>query len=106
LKDSIEANYKIKHSAGQYAEMLNIAPKSLSKISKTHFNKTITDLIGERIIMEAKRELYLSSKSVKVIASELGFDDPYYFSRYFKNFTEVSPEYYRANVGFVRSSNP
>jgi len=104
LKNYIESNYRTKHSASDYAEMLSISPKALSKLTKTHFNKTLTDLISERIIIEAKRELYLTNKSVKEIAYELGYNDEYYFSRFFKKNAEVSPQLYRETVGFDRAS--
>jgi YesN/AraC family two-component response regulator len=100
LKDAIEEHFKNKHSASDYADMLNISPKALAKLAKTHFNKTITDLIAERIIVEAKRELYLTNKPVKEIAYELGYDDEYYFSRFFKTNADVSPQLYRDTVGF------
>jgi AraC-like DNA-binding protein len=83
--------------------MLNISPKALAKITKTHFNKTITDLIAERIIIEAKRELYLTSKAIKEIAYDLGFQDEYYFSRFFKTNADVSPQLFRDTVGFARA---
>ncbi|MCV9929903.1 helix-turn-helix domain-containing protein [Flavobacterium sp. LS1R49] len=100
LKDAIEDNFKTKHSAGNYAAMLNISPKALAKLSKNYFNKTLTDLIAERIIIEAKRELYLTNKTVKEIAYELGYDDEHYFSRFFKTNADVSPQIYRETVGF------
>jgi YesN/AraC family two-component response regulator len=103
LKDAIEEHYKTKHSASDYADLLNISVNALAKISKNHFNKTLTDLIAERIIIEAKRELYLTSKAVKQVAYELGFNDEYYFSRFFKNNTNVSPKLYRDTVGFARA---
>lgn len=103
LKDYIELHFKTKHSASDYADMLNITPKALAKITKTHFNKTLTDLISERIIIEAKRDLYLTNKSVKEIAHDLGYDDEYYFSRFFKNNADVSPQIYRETVGFARA---
>jgi len=103
LKDAIEKDFKTKHSASNYADTLNISPKALAKITKTHFNKTLTELISERIIIEAKRELYLTNKTVKEIAYELGYDDEFYFSRFFKNNTDVSPQSYRETVGFARA---
>ncbi|MBU1822049.1 MAG: helix-turn-helix domain-containing protein [Bacteroidetes bacterium] len=103
LKDSIEQHFKSKHSASDYAELLHITPKALSKITKTHFNKTITDLISERIVIESKRELYLTDKPVKQIAWELGYPDEYYFSRFFKNHAEVSPQMFRESVGFAKA---
>ncbi|MCD0463871.1 helix-turn-helix domain-containing protein [Flavobacterium sp. ENC] len=102
LKDAIEDHFKTKHSAGHYAEMLNISPKALAKLSKNYFNKTLTDLIAERIIIEAKRELYMTNKTVKEIAYQLGYDDEHYFSRFFKTNADVSPQLYRETVGFGR----
>ena len=103
LKNLIETHYKTKHSASEYAELLNISPKALAKITKNHFNKTLTNLISERIIIEAKRELYLTNKSVKEIAYALGYDDEHYFSRFFKKKMDISPTLYRETVGFARA---
>lgn len=102
LKNAIEEHYRTKHSASDYASLLNISPSALAKITKSYFNKTLTALIAERIVIEAKRELYLTSKAVKQIAYELGFNDEYYFSRFFKTNANVSPQIYRETVGFAR----
>lgn len=104
LKNAIELHYKTLHTASDYADILAITPKALAKLTKTHFNKTLTHLIAERIIIEAKRELYLTNKTVKEIAYELGYNDEYYFSRFFKKNTEVAPQLYRETVGFDRAN--
>lgn len=105
LKSFIEIHFKIKHSPSDYADLLNITPKALAKITKKHFNKTLSNLIAERIIIEAKRELYLTNKSVKEIAYKLGYEDEHYFSRFFKTNANVSPQLYRDTVGFARAIN-
>lgn len=105
LKDAIENNFKKKHSASDYAAMLNITPQALARITRTHLNKTLTSLIAERIVIEAKRELYLTNKPVKQIAYELGYEDEYYFSRFFKTNADVSPQVYRDTVGFDRQAS-
>lgn len=79
-----------------------LAPNSLGRITKMHFSKTLSGLIADWIIIEAKRELYLTNKTIKEIAYELGYDDEYYFSRFFKSKTDVSPQSYRDTVGFNR----
>lgn len=103
LKDAIEEHYRKLHAPGDYADMLNISTRALNKLSKAHFNRTLSNLISERLIIEAKRELYLTSKPVKTIAYELGFEDEFYFSRFFKHNAEVSPNVYRSTVGFARA---
>jgi AraC family transcriptional regulator, transcriptional activator of pobA len=100
LKNAIEKDFKTKHSASDYADSLNISVRALAKITKSYFNKTLTDLISERIIIEAKRELYLTHKSIKEIAFDLGYNDEHYFSRFFKNNADVSPQMFRETVGF------
>ncbi len=105
LKDAIEKDFKKKHSASEYAETLNISAKALAKITKSYFNKTITELISERIVIEAKRELYLTKKTVKEIAYELGYEDEHYFSRFFRTNADVSPQLYRETVGFGRADS-
>jgi AraC-like DNA-binding protein len=101
LKEAIETNFKSRHTASDYAGILHISPKALGKLTKKHFSKTLTELISERIVIEAKRELYQTSKTIKTIAYELGYDDEFYFSRFFKKNTDISPQLYRETVGFA-----
>ena len=103
LQNAIETNFKTLHSPGDYGELLHISTKALNKASKAHFNKTLSDLIAERRIIEAKRELYLTAKAVKEIAFELGYEDEFYFSRYFKKKVGVSPQIFRDKVGFDKA---
>jgi AraC family transcriptional regulator, transcriptional activator of pobA len=103
LKEAIEKDFKFKHAPNDYAVLLNISPNALAKITKRHFNKTLSNLITERIVIEAKRELYLTNKSIKEVAYELGYDDEYYFSRFFKKNVKISPQLYRETVGFGKA---
>ncbi len=103
LKDAIEENFRAKHSPSDYAAMLYVTTKTLTKVSKLHYNKTLSNVINERIIIEAKRELFLTNKPVKEIAYELGYEDEYYFSRFFKINANVSPQKYRETVVFARA---
>jgi AraC family transcriptional regulator, transcriptional activator of pobA len=104
LKLYIEQHFKTKHSASEYASLLNISAKALAKIAKSHFNKTLSHLINERIIIEAKRELFITNKTIKEIAYELGYEDEFYFSRFFKINTDISPQLYRDTVGYGRGA--
>ena len=103
LKMAIEENFKSKHLPIEYSSMLNISQKSLAKYIKNHYYKTFTELITERILIEAKRELYLTNKTVKEIAFGLGYEDEHYFSRFFKKNTQISTQQYRETVGFGKA---
>lgn len=95
---AIEKYYSTRHRPAEYASLLNVTVKTLNRITKSQLNKTVTELISGRIVTEAKRELYLTSKPVKEIAARLGFDDEAYFSRFFKRHTGIPPGGYRKTV--------
>jgi len=104
LVDAIEENFRKQHATSEYSDLLGIPAKALARLTKKYLDKTLTDLIGERIMIEAKRELYLTSKPVKEIAYKLGFSDEYYFSRFFKKRADISPQIYRDTVGSGREA--
>lgn len=95
----LEENFLKEKSVSFYATKLNLSTSSLSKKIKQQLNKTPTQLIQERVVLEAKKMLHLSHKSVKEIAFELQFEDAFYFSRYFKKAVGLSPLNYRKEVG-------
>jgi AraC family transcriptional activator of pobA len=103
LKTAIEEHFASLHSPGDYAGLLNISNAALNKVVKGTVNKTLSQLIAERIITEGKRRLYLSAKPVKQIAFELGYNDEFYFSRFFKTNVGASPQLFRDTVGFDRA---
>ena len=98
LVNAVEELFRRKHKPADYAKLLNVTVKTLNRIVKQHLAKTVSDMISERIITQAKHELYLSEKPVKQLAFELGFDDVAYFSRFFKVQTCVSPDVYRKSL--------
>jgi AraC family transcriptional activator of pobA len=104
LKAAIEEYFVSLHSPGDYARLLNISAAALNKVVKSSLDKTLSQLIAERIIVEAKRQLYLTATPVKQIAFELGYDDEFYFSRFFKGHVGVSPQLFRDTVGFDRAN--
>lgn len=98
LRTLIELHYRETKSPSDYADKLNISTKALGKLVKENFGRTLTDMIQERVVYEAKHQLFTTDKSIKEIADYLGYEDPYYFSRLFKNVTSVSPEKYRQTI--------
>jgi AraC family transcriptional regulator, transcriptional activator of pobA len=95
LRQLLDARYRELHKPSQYAELLHLAPKTLTKLVKAHLHKTPTELIRERLVRQAKWELLHTTKPVKQVAFELGFEDVFYFSRLFKRATGCSPSFFR-----------
>jgi AraC-like DNA-binding protein len=87
----VELNFKKLHSVSDYANRLGVSPKSITKHFQKLGRKTPSDFIKNRILLEAKRLLIYTDKTVKEIAFELGFNDPAYFTRFFTKATQKSP---------------
>ena len=85
---------KIK-SATEYADLLNITQKHLNRIVKSITQKTTTEIITDRIILEAKRQLLYTDKTLNEIAFDLGFSDYTYFSRLFKKYVLMTASDFR-----------
>jgi AraC-like DNA-binding protein len=82
-----------------YAAKFMLSTSAFGKKIKHQFGKTPTQLIQDRVILEAKKLLHLTHKSIKEISAELNFEDEFYFSRYFKKNVGLSPLRYREDVG-------
>jgi AraC-like DNA-binding protein len=91
LEQLIDKHFKTKKSPREYANLMNLSEKHLNRISKECLNKTTTELIAERVVLEAKRLLIHSKQNVSQIAAELGYDNNSYFSRFFKKHSEQTP---------------
>ncbi len=91
IKENIENNY----CAGSYAKLLNIPLKKLIREVKQETNKTPCNIITEQVIEEAKELLLTTGNSSKMIAYQLGFQEPYYFIKYFKKNVGVTPTQFR-----------
>ncbi|HKJ42995.1 MAG TPA: helix-turn-helix domain-containing protein [Sunxiuqinia sp.] len=87
FKELIEKNYVKEKSVSAYAEMLNMNPTCLNEVTKKSAGITAGEMIRNRIIDEAKQKLFSTDLSGKEIAYSLGFEDPSYFSRFFKKYT-------------------
>jgi AraC family transcriptional regulator, transcriptional activator of pobA len=91
----VEIHFRDKHSVADYAELLAMAPKTLSnKFHKLNLTQP-NEIIKDRIILEAKRLLTYSSMSVKEIAYDLGYEDPAYFNRLFASRAGDTPVTFR-----------
>jgi AraC family transcriptional activator of pobA len=91
----VNNHYKQEHSVTYYAEILGVSVKTLiGHLNKTH-GVSPKQLIQKRFILEAKRLLSYSSLSVSEVGYEIGFEDPNYFSRFFRSHEKMTPLEFR-----------
>jgi AraC-like DNA-binding protein len=79
----------------QICEYLNMSESSLQKCFKKDTGSTIKSYINSALLRIAKEKLLLTDMHIKEIAYALKFSDEFYFSRYFKRHSGMSPRVYR-----------
>ncbi|RBP28497.1 AraC family transcriptional regulator [Oceanihabitans sediminis] len=91
----VEQHFKTKHTVKEYAQLLFKSPKTLSNLFKKYGDTTPQQFIQNRIMLEAKRLLTYTDKTISEIGFELGFSDVQAFSRFFSKQEGVSPQKFR-----------
>ncbi len=84
-----------------YAERMHISERQLSYLCKKTLNKKPSEIMLERVILEAKRLIIHSDLSIAAISEELNYNDSSYFIRLFKKATKLTPEQFRKEQ-FIR----
>jgi len=87
----VEIYFKTKHTVQEYAKLLNKSPKTLSNLFLKLSKRKPLQIIHDRKLLEARRMLRYTDKSIKEIAYNLGFEDIQTFSRFFKKHEKISP---------------
>lgn len=82
-------------TASDFARQLNIHVNHLNRAVKAITDKTTTQIIGERILQEAKIMLKHSQWNVSEISDALGFAEVTHFNNFFKKHVEISPLKFR-----------
>ncbi len=91
----LEKHYKTWKKPADYAAALSITVSHLNDTIKDNTGFSVSHHIQETVLLEAKRQLYHTSFTVKEIAYALGYDDQGYFIRLFKKVTGSTPIAFR-----------
>ena len=79
----------------QYASRLGMTAARLNRLTRAEAGQPALELVHERLTREACRRLAYIAAPAATLAAELGFDDPAYFSRFFKRRTGMTPQRWR-----------
>lgn len=98
LQKLIDLHFKTHRQPSDYAELMHMSTRHLSRICNEVLGQSTGDLVHERILLEAKRLLTYSKEPVAHIAYTLGYEDVSYFIRFFKQHTLLTPKAFRENL--------
>ncbi|MGN8114190.1 helix-turn-helix domain-containing protein [Labrys sp. 22185] len=80
----------------RYVAALGTTPHLLARACGTSHGLSVKAFIDRRRLIEAKRLLVFTIRSVEDVAYEIGFRDPAYFSRFFRKHAGAPPGQWRA----------
>lgn len=96
--EAVRNNFEHNYPVSEFARMLETTEMKLNELSKLHAGKTAQNVIYGLVTSEAKRMLRYEDLSVKEVAYKLGFNDPFYFSNFFKKQSGISPKQYKESA--------
>jgi len=96
FRQCLEHNYREHIAIEAYARELRASVVCLRRACLAAVGLSPMEIIHQRLVVEAQRQLRYTTKSVTEIAYHLGFEDPAYFSRFFTRRMKITP------VGFRR----
>lgn len=97
----LEENFRRNEGVSFYANKMNMSERNLNIICKNNFQKSVSEIIETRKLIEAKRMLLYTDKSVSEIGYELGYNEKSYFTRVFHSRMELTPSRYREMSGNI-----
>jgi len=91
----LEDNFRRDEGVSFYAGKMNMSERNLNLICKNNFQKSVSEIIETRKLIEAKKMLLHTEKSVSEIGYELGYNEKSYFTRVFHAKMGVTPSGFR-----------
>lgn len=88
-------NYTVQRHTAFYASQLSITSQHLCMIIKQRTGRSVSDIIADMVIMDAKSQLKATTLTIQEISYALNFPNVSFFGKYFKRYVGVSPQKFR-----------
>ena len=102
FRKSVKQSSSPMKSIREYAAELNITTVHLNRICQSTMGKSALEVVHDFLFLEAKKYIQHTDYSISEIAYRLNFEDPAYFSRYFKKMAGVPPKIFRSKSNSSR----
>ncbi|CAM3505283.1 AraC family transcriptional regulator [Zobellia roscoffensis] len=93
----VESNFRTTRNVKDYAQKLMISTKHLSKVVNVFTLNTAKHFIDQYVVLEIKRALLSTDKSLKEISYDIGFDEVTNFTKFFKKHTDLTPKEFKSS---------
>ena len=100
----VDEHHKKHWTVANYSDAIGITPSHLNAICQRVRATSALQIINARLIVAARRELAYTERNISGVATSLGFEDPSYFSRFFRRETGMAPGEYRKRSGTLEGA--
>ena len=94
----LEENFRRPEGVDFYAEKLFMSARNLNLICHNILQKSVSEIIETRKLIEAKNLLITTNKTISEIGFELGYNEKAYFTTVFKKKTGQTPSEFRQEM--------
>lgn len=99
----LEENFRRPQGVSFYSEKLFMTTRNLNLICQSILNKSVSEIIETRKLIEAKNLLIYTDKSLSEIGFEIGFNEKTYFTSVFRKVTGMTPTAFRDEMRMLIS---
>lgn len=105
VKEVIDTEFKNHLTNNELVSIVNANGYDAQSLVKNKVGLSIKNMLANKRLLESKKDLVFTDKSVKEISFDMGFKDTAYFNRVFKNQTNKTPKEFRLNFDFNQQDN-
>jgi len=100
VKEIIDNQYRNHLNNHDISEMIGLSHQNVHALYNDKVGFTVKALMGDKRLLESKKEIAFTEKSIQEIAYDFGYKDPAYFNRTFKSQTDRTPKEFRKSIAF------
>lgn len=94
----VEDSYKTNREVTFYAQKMAVGEKTLNRFCLKYLGVSPKQIILNRLLLEARRKIATTELSFQEIALDLGFKEPSYFTRFFRQQSGQTPEQFKSAI--------
>lgn len=102
VKEVIDDQFPNHLTNAELVKLVNENGIDAQALVKKKIGLSINKLLSKKRLIESKRSIAFTDKSIQEISYEMGFKDAAYFNRVFKNTTGNTPKEFRSNFEFEK----
>lgn len=96
LREDVERSFRVTRNVGDYAARWGVSSRTLDRLSREAFGRSLKEEIDARVVLEARRLLAHTGLSIAAIGESLGFSEATNFGKFFEARTGERPGAFRA----------